>query len=106
MGLCLYMSFFDGYCLTFLAQTLIFILKVCLLQDLCEDALDGGPGAGSGSGHRHSLWSRDNLHATSYRDMREIIAMPPQQTSGSRDNTLSRDMHLINVRHLLSVELI
>jgi hypothetical protein len=66
-------------------------------QDLCEDGVDPVVGLGGvGGGHRHSIWSRDNLHAQSYRDMRDIVALPPP-TSSSRDNTLSRDMHHINV---------
>jgi hypothetical protein len=58
---------------------------------LCEDGVDGVVG-----GHRHSIWSRDNL-AQSYRDMRDIAAMPNTASSNSRDNTLSRDLHHINV---------
>ena len=65
-------------------------------QDLCEDGVDPVVGLGGVGGHRHSIWSRDNLHAQSYRDMRDIVALPPP-TSSSRDNTLSRDMHHINV---------
>ena len=62
---------------------------------MCEDSVDP---IGVGGGHRHSIWSRDNLHAQSYRDMREIVALPiTAALSSSRDNTLSRDMHHINV---------
>ena len=70
-----------------------------LLQDLCEDGVDG---VVVGGHHRHSIWSRDNLHATSYRDMREIVTLPTTTTSSnSRDNTLSRDLHHINVKIIL-----
>lgn len=58
----------------------------------------------NGTGGVHDGWSRDNLLAQSYRDVRDVaLTTFPSGGGGishSRDNTLSRDMHHITDRDM------
>ena len=79
-------------------------------NDILDDPSNAMPGANAAVGvvgshhhhhhHPHTInhqWSRDNLLARSYRDVRDVVAANMAITH-SRDNTLSRDIHHITVK--------